>query len=161
MLTFGKSESFFTLFYPADPSLWDDHVGASGAMELWLQADRKGDKAPYITDEEKDIHQKIMRGRHTSALKWYHSLVYNINEEDELEAKLPMKLTRPILSVFPATVPGQFSMASSQTNEIADDLTVKEVSTPGHWLQLEAREEVNAMLRDFIERCDEDSGHTS
>jgi hypothetical protein len=28
------------------------------------------------------------------------------------------------------------------------------VSTPGHWLQLEARDEVNAILKEFFEKYD-------
>ena len=100
------------------------------------------------------MHEKIMRGHHAPALKWYHMLVENLNEKDELDAALSVKLTSPVLMIFPASVPGQPSMASSQTNEIADDLTVKEVSTTGHWLQLEAKQEVNFLLSQFFERCD-------
>lgn len=51
LMSILQSESFFTLFYPADPVLWTDHVGPTGAMEAWLRADRQGPKAPYITDE--------------------------------------------------------------------------------------------------------------
>ncbi|KAJ5233094.1 hypothetical protein N7468_006050 [Penicillium chermesinum] len=149
-----KSESFFTLFYPADPALWSDHLGPGGALESWLRADTQGAKAPYITDYERNLHQKIMQGQHGPALHWYHALVENVNEQDELDDGLSVKLTRPVLMIFPASLPGDFSVASGQTNEIADDLTVKKVRTSGHWLQLEAKDEVNSMLSEFISRCD-------
>lgn len=123
-------------------------------MESWLQDDRQGKLAPYITDEERAIHQRIMQGHHGPALNWYRVLVWNLNEKDELEAGLSAKLTQPVLMVFSAPVAGQFSAASLQPNESADDLTVKGVSTPGHWLQLEARDEVNSILKQFFERCD-------
>ncbi|KAJ6172726.1 hypothetical protein N7470_001793 [Penicillium chermesinum] len=88
-----------------------------------------------------------MQGQHGPALHWYHALVENVNEQDELDDGLSVKLTRPVLMIFPASLPGDFSVASGQTNEIADDLTVKKVRTSGHWLQLEAKDEVNSMLR--------------
>lgn len=92
-----------------------------------------------------------MHGHHGAALNWYRALVWNLNEQDEIEAGLSAKLTQSVLTVLPAPVPGQFFAASMHDDGIADDLTVKCVSTPGHWLQLEAREEVNAMLKTFFE----------
>ncbi|KAJ5091138.1 hypothetical protein NUU61_006008 [Penicillium alfredii] len=148
------SESFFILFYPADPALWTDHVGPTGAMEAWLRADRQGQKAPYITDEERVIHQKIMQGNHGPALNWYRVLVGNLNQKDELDAGLSLKLSLPVLMVTPAPSPGHLPGTGAHMNEMADDVTVKEVSTPGHWLQLEARDEANAILKEFFQRCD-------
>lgn len=152
-MSLSQSDSFFTLFYPADPSLWSEHVGPEGAMESWLQEDRQSELAPYVTEEQRAVHQRVMQGHHGAALNWYRALVWNLNEQDELEAGLSVKLTQPVLTVLPAPVVGELSAASMQDDKIADDLTVKWVSTPGHWLQLEARDEVNAMLKMFFERC--------
>jgi pimeloyl-ACP methyl ester carboxylesterase len=77
-----------------------------------------------------------------------------MNRQDEIEAQLSVKIQSPILMVFPAQVAGQFSPAAMQWNDIADDVTIKEVSTSGHWLQLEARGEVNSILKEFFERSD-------
>lgn len=146
-----QSDSFFTLFYPSDPSLWEEHVGPEGSMESWLRADRQEAMAPYITEDERVIHQKIMRGHHGPALNWYRVLVNNLNEQDEVEAKLSPKIPCPTLMLFPAQVAGKPTAASTISPDIADDLSVKNVSTPGHWLQLEARHEVNSILQDFFE----------
>jgi pimeloyl-ACP methyl ester carboxylesterase len=35
-------------------------------------------------------------------------------------------------------------------NQFSDNVTFKEVSTIGHWVQLEAADEVNRFLDDFI-----------
>ncbi|KAJ5157682.1 uncharacterized protein N7482_008782 [Penicillium canariense] len=148
------SDSFFTLFYPADPSLWNDHVGPTGSMESWLLADHQEEMAPFITDQERLIHQKIMRGHHGPALNWYQALVHNLNEQDELESGLSIKIPCPVLMVFPAQMAAQLSAAGAQSNEIADDLTLKGVSTAGHWLQLEARDEVNSALKEFFQGHD-------
>ena len=139
------------MFYPADPTLWHDHLGRTGAIEAWLRADRQGEMAPYITEEERAVHQEIMQGHHGAALNWYRVLVWNLNLEDEVEANIPIRIACPVLMVFPAHVADQFS-TGSQSNDIADDLTVKGVSTSGHWLQLENRDEVNTILKEFFEK---------
>ncbi|KAJ5625410.1 hypothetical protein N7510_001719 [Penicillium lagena] len=146
------SESFSTLFYPAEPELWETHVGPTGALESWIQADYRGPLAPYITDEERMIHQKIMKGHHSSALNWYRALVWNINEKDEVEDALPVKISLPVMMVTAAPSLVQLPGAAEQMKAVADDLTVKEVSTRGHWMPLEARDEVNSMLKEFFER---------
>lgn len=120
-------------------------------MESWLRNDRLGEMAPYVTAEERTVHQAIMRGQHGSALNWYRILAWNLNERDEVDASLSVKMECPVLMVFSAPVAGQFP-ADGQSSEIADDLTVRGVSTSGHWLQLEARDEVNAILKEFFER---------
>lgn len=107
--------------------------------------------APYITEEERAVHQEIMQDQHGAALNWYRVLAWNLNEKDEIEANIPARIACPVLMVFPEHLAGQFS-AGSQSNDIADDLTVKGVSTSGHWLQLETRDEVNTILKDFFEK---------
>lgn len=124
-------------------------------METWLKADRRGDLAPYIADEERRVHQQILVGYHTSALNWYRVLVWNLNQKDEVDDGLVVKIPCPVLMVLPPAIADQFSMVSTQSSELADDLIVKSVSTPGHWVQLEARDEVNCMLQEFFSRVDD------
>lgn len=129
-------------------------MGPYGAMEAWLRADRRAELAPYITEEERSVHQQIMIGYHTSALNWYKVLVENFNLQDELEAGLSVKIPCPTLMVLPPALAGQFAGSPTESSEIADDLTIKSVNTPGHWVQIEARDEVNSMLLDLFERVD-------
>jgi pimeloyl-ACP methyl ester carboxylesterase len=91
-----------------------------------------------------------MTGQHAPALNWYRALVWNLNEQDEVEAGLSAKIACPVLAVFPAAIAGQFSAAANLSSDIADSLTVKPVSTQGHWLQLEARDEVNSILLELF-----------
>lgn len=120
-------------------------------MQSWLQTDRQGEAAPFITDEERAIHQAIMRGQHAPALNWYRMLAWNLNEKDETDANLSAKIACPVLMVFSAPFASQFP-TGHQSTDIADDLTVRRVSTSGHWLQLEARDEVNGILKEFFEK---------
>ncbi|KAJ5081170.1 hypothetical protein N7456_013408 [Penicillium angulare] len=146
------SDSFFTLFYPAEANLWDDHMGPTGSMEAWLREDRQAPLASYITSEEKAMHQRILGGNHGTALKWYHPLVYNMNEQDEIDSALANQVARPVLMVFPFSTADQYSASESKSIEFANGLTIKGVSTRGHWLQLEAKDQVNAILKEFFEQ---------
>lgn len=93
-----------------------------------------------------------MKGHHSSALNWYRALVWNVNEKDEVEDALPAKLSLPVMMVTAAPSSVQLPGAAEQMKAIADDLVAKEVSTRGHWMQLEARDEVNSILKDFFEK---------
>ncbi|KAL2860944.1 alpha/beta fold hydrolase [Aspergillus lucknowensis] len=146
------ADSFFTLFYPQNHSLWIDHVGPTGAMEAWLLQDRMGPAATYITETERQIHQDIMRNDYGPALKWYHALVGNINEQDEIQENLDPNLSMPVLIVCPQLTKLELPGVEKQMKQVASDVTFRRVNTSGHWVQLEARDEVNALLKEFFER---------
>ncbi|KAL5338891.1 Alpha/Beta hydrolase protein [Aspergillus crustosus] len=145
------SDSFITLFYPQDPNLWIEYVGPTGAMEAWLLADRKGPAPEYINEEERKMHQDIMRDSHSTALKWYHALVQNINEQEEIQANTNPVLSMPVLMVCPQATKLELPGIEAQMSQVAPDLTFKRVSTCGHWIQLEARDEFNALLKEFFD----------
>lgn len=172
-----QDESFFALFYPHDPNLWIAHVGPSGAMEKWLRSDRRAPLASYLTEEvllqtthqhvfviysgrttnlhqEKATHQQIMHGSHRSALNWYHALVGNLNAADERSAGLTGDLNLPTLLVCPQPSRLEFPGVEENMRLAAKDLTFGRVSTKGHWMQLEARDEVNETLKEFFDRLD-------
>ncbi|KAL4786256.1 Alpha/Beta hydrolase protein [Aspergillus varians] len=146
------SDSFFSLFYPQDPNLWIEHVGPIGAMEAWLLQDRKAPKPEYVGESERQIHQSIMQNSHSSALKWYHALVGNINEQDEVQANLDPALPMPVLMICPQPTKLELPGVEEQMKQVASDFTFKRASTSGHWVQLEARDEINSTLKEFFER---------
>ncbi|KAL4885227.1 Alpha/Beta hydrolase protein [Aspergillus karnatakaensis] len=146
------ADSFFKLFYPQDPDLWVEHVGPNGAIKKWLLGDQKGPHPAYITDEECKVHQDIMQNSHTSALKWYYALVENINEKEEIEVNLDPELRMPVLMVCPQPTKLELPGVEAQMSQVAPNLTFKRVSTSGHWVQLEARDEINAVLKEFFEK---------
>ncbi|KAL4927077.1 alpha/beta fold hydrolase [Aspergillus undulatus] len=146
------SDSFFTLFYPRDPSLWVENVGLTGAMEIWLLRNGKGPEPEYVEETERQIHQAIMQNSHGSALKWYQALVRNISVQEEIEAKIKPVLSMPVLMICPQPTQLELPGVEKQMKQVARDLSFKRVSTSGHWVQLEAMDEVNAILKEFFER---------
>ena len=95
-----------------------------------------------------------MHGNHRFALNWYRALVENINSEDELRAGLEPALKMPTLMVSPQPSRLEFPGVEENMRLVAQDLTFRRVSTKGHWVQLEAREEVNGILERFFESVD-------
>jgi len=81
-------------------------------------------------------------------------LVWNLNEEDERNACLPGELSLPVLMLKPATVSSLGPDVGEMMKAVSKNLTLREVSTHGHWLQLEARDEVNVILKEFIHDCE-------
>lgn len=102
--------------------------------------------------QELKTHQKLLVGNHDSALNWYRALVSNINLEDEKESQITPALSMPVLLTCPKKseleMPG---LEEGMRAVCAGDLVVRRVSTEGHWVQLEAREEVNRFLEEFFE----------
>lgn len=113
--------------------------------------------ASYITDEERVIHQRIMQGHHGPPLNLYRVLVNNMNEQDELEAKLCSGIFCPTTMLFSGQMTGNLSDDVAESMGILGPSLFKCVSTPGHWLQLEARDEVNAILKVFFERYNDEA----
>ncbi|KGM91542.1 uncharacterized protein PADG_12400 [Paracoccidioides brasiliensis Pb18] len=117
---------------PADEDLWIEHLGRTGAVEKWLREDHKGPMAPYVA--EKVCHYQ-------SALMWYRALIWNINVDEGTVVKLDPILRQP-----------QPMLVVEQMKSFAANLTVKQVNAAGHWVQLEARDEINEGLLEFFER---------
>lgn len=44
-------DSFFSLMYPQDPSIWKEHLCPVGEIEKYVESDNQGPLAPWLTDE--------------------------------------------------------------------------------------------------------------
>ncbi|ODH48285.1 hypothetical protein GX48_05593 [Paracoccidioides brasiliensis] len=82
-----------------------------------------------------------MQGHYQSALMWYRALIWNINVDEGIVVKLDPILRQP-----------QPMLVVEQMKSFAANLTVKQVNAAGHWVQLEARDEINEGLLEFFER---------
>jgi pimeloyl-ACP methyl ester carboxylesterase len=97
------------------------------------------------------MHIRIMRGSYEKSLNWYRALARNVNQDDELQApQLDPRLHMPVLMLTEKPSAVSLPGFAEQIKQFADDVTMKEVSTSGHWVQLEARDELNDILEEFI-----------
>ncbi|KAI9755997.1 MAG: hypothetical protein M4579_004042 [Chaenotheca gracillima] len=157
-LMLDNFDSTWCLFYPEEPEIWREHLAPVGAFRDWLTAKKTTKMASFVTEEEKQKHRAIFspeNGGYDRMLNWYRSTIANVNEEDEKTIpEAQYEITHPTLLITAARDPLALTgLGVQHTREhIAEDLLeIKPVDT-GHWVQLEAAQEVNAMLEDFITR---------
>ncbi|KZT00187.1 epoxide hydrolase [Laetiporus sulphureus 93-53] len=146
-------ESFLTLSYPSDPTIWRTHLCPRGGIKAHLLS---GDIAPspsYLTEtDKKAISTAILSGGLKGAFNWYRIMLDGITDSDDKQiSESRQTITQPVF--FGAAnrdyvcVP---ALALARMKEFCPDLTVKEFDL-GHWVQLEAPEEVNRELAAWIQ----------
>ncbi|KZS99628.1 alpha/beta-hydrolase [Laetiporus sulphureus 93-53] len=144
-------ESFLTLSYPSDPTIWRTHLCPRGGIKAHLLS---GDIAPspsYLT-ETATISTAILSGGLKGAFNWYRIMLDGITDSDDKQiSESRQTITQPVF--FGAAnrdyvcVP---ALALARMKEFCPDLTVKEFDL-GHWVQLEAPDEVNCELAAWIQ----------
>lgn len=149
----AHAESFFNLFYPADPKLWIEHMGPTGAMEAFISKDTQAPLAAYVTEEEKKRHLEIFNGQWQAPMNWYRAgLVWNLWEDEEKEAianGLDVKLNMPVLVVLE---PAEMAFLQEKNQrELCTDWRVRGTDGGGHWVQLEKKDQVNGWLEEFFQ----------
>ena len=108
-----------------------------------------------MSPEEVKTHDEIFaaeNGGYGPPLNWYKCQMAGLNIEDD--ARIPAEratIEQPTLLVTcrndPAGIP---AMAEEGTRASARNLEVKQLDT-GHWVQLEKPDEVNQLLKEFLE----------
>jgi soluble epoxide hydrolase/lipid-phosphate phosphatase len=79
----------------------------------------------------------------------------NLNEEDERANNLALTLEHPVLMIKASRdIVATAAMMERGIRQFANDVRLKELDT-GHWVQLEAREEINKHLEEFFSELDE------
>jgi soluble epoxide hydrolase / lipid-phosphate phosphatase len=100
--------------------------------------------------QEQETHRSIFKDNYSAALKWFYAYIRNLNEEDEKLANIDPKLDLPVLLITAnRDIVATAAVMEKGMRTFAEDVRVKELNT-GHWLQLEAREEVNKILEGFF-----------
>ncbi|KZS99619.1 epoxide hydrolase [Laetiporus sulphureus 93-53] len=147
-------ESFFSLLYPSDPgSIWRTHLCPRGGIKAYLLS---GDIAPspsYLTETDKNaISTAVLTSGLKGAFNWYRIMLDGIADSDDKQIPESRRtITQPVF--FGAAkrdyvcVP---ALALARMKEFCPDLTVKEFDL-GHWVQLEAPDEVNCELAAWIQ----------
>ena len=131
----------------------------TGALEKFLTNDRMVSPSTIVTPEELATHHEILAaGGYRGPTNWYRVLLGGLGIEEEEKDAVDPNLKVPVL--FVAESPGPASMPSNgdQTRQFAADFRTTTVSTIGHWVQLEAKDEVNSMLAKFFEEADTPAG---
>jgi pimeloyl-ACP methyl ester carboxylesterase len=83
-------------------------------------------------------------------LRWFKAYIENINDEDEKAGDVKTRLELPVLLITAnKDIVASAQIMEAGIRQFADDVRVEEVNT-GHWVHLEAKNEVNAYLEAFF-----------
>ncbi|MCJ1260648.1 hypothetical protein MMC22_000510 [Lobaria immixta] len=122
-----------------------------GALKSFITSDRGAPLPPYISPAEKETRNRIFAFRYRALSNWYRAPSNNIGQDEDIQEGVDRRTRCPVLVITEspsiATIPG----FENSTRQFADDFRVKKVSTKGHWVQLEANDEINMVLEDFFE----------
>ncbi|KAH9940057.1 alpha/beta-hydrolase [Epithele typhae] len=147
-----KMDSFLQLLYAADPDAWIEHFCPSGAIDKWLAEDRRPGLPKWLSEDEyKHIRNVLLEGGMTSPVNYYKVAANNGNLADH--KALPEEqwyIKKPVL-FFAATLdhvgrhaPNEETLAKYATNAEIIELNV------GHWVQLEATDQMNEGLQQWL-----------
>jgi soluble epoxide hydrolase/lipid-phosphate phosphatase len=89
-----------------------------------------------------------MKGDYGPPMNWYKRAIRNFDFLDEEAAKPDPKLDTPVLMIVAKLDPLSNTMANNDMKNYAANLKFVELEA-GHWVQVEKRYEVNAILKEF------------
>lgn len=123
----------------------------AGIAEQWLSGDdwanfKRWGRHP---DSDEVIAELQANGSLTPGLNWYRA---NIPPESYVQPPLQLPpVQNPTMGVWSS---GDFALTESQmvrsSGSVAGPWRYERIEGPGHWMQLEAPEEVNRLLIDFL-----------
>ncbi|GAB1317171.1 Epoxide hydrolase [Madurella fahalii] len=143
-----------SLLYARDPETWKDHLGAEGGLLKFLEAGKELPIADWISPEELEMHNRIVKGGYTGVSNWYKALAFTDPAGDrELTAEAKKVTVPTLLMVTEKDYVVMNDLQVQATGAMAQDLKVVRLDT-GHWAMLEAKDEVEKLLEEFATaRC--------
>ncbi|KAF5344592.1 hypothetical protein D9758_013904 [Tetrapyrgos nigripes] len=146
-------DAFHGLVWPEDPKEWTTHLCPRGAVKSYLTSGHKVTPASWLTAEDKKTQmQNLLMGGFTGPLNYYTVCLSGLQKEDD--ATIPEEkyaTDKPVF--FGAALEDAACLAPLQkviTEKFAKNATIKDFKT-GHWVQMQAPEEVNKELLAWIE----------
>jgi len=145
-------DTFIGTLYPSDPALWLTHLCPRGAIKTAILEDNRPSPARYITEEDrKRIDSTIGKDGLGSALNWYKSTILCIVAEDDKQIpKSRFPIQQPVFyGGGKRDAVNVTALALTGMDKLCPNLTVREFDV-GHWVQLEAADELNRELAAWI-----------
>jgi len=153
VLSVGHPSTFRRTWEQWEKSWYMLLVQFPGIAERWLTQDnwtnfRTWGRHP---DAEQVIAELEATGSLTPGLNWYRA---NVPPESWIEP--PLQLPPVEADTMGVWSTGDFALTEAQMTDSADNVAgrwrYERLAGPGHWLQLDAPDQVNAVLLDFLPR---------
>ncbi|KAF9462115.1 Alpha/Beta hydrolase protein [Collybia nuda] len=145
-------ESFYGAMFPDDPKMWVSHVAPTGALQAWLEADKKTPPLACLTESDKEVwHDAFTVGGFEAPLAWHKAFVSGVNSTDDKSIPLDnYTIGQPVF--FGAARFDYISHAVlgiAATNRHCKDASLREFNA-GHWLILSNHTDVNRALLSWV-----------
>ncbi|KAG7447118.1 alpha/beta-hydrolase [Guyanagaster necrorhizus] len=146
-------ESMYSLLYCADHDLWKDYMQPIGGLRSWVESNRTTAVGLYLTEEDQRIQKGELRKGGIAGPLCYYKVVRTSIMADDSKANPPkiMKVTKPVFFGGASKDYVCFSsMNLAGTKNNCEDTTAH-VYDAGHWVQIEAKDEVNRDMLAWIQ----------
>ncbi|KAI0360858.1 alpha/beta-hydrolase [Trametes cingulata] len=145
-------DSFLHLVYSKHPDMWLEWLTPVGKTQQWLQENRTPGLPDWLSQEEYDHMRETLRaGGLKSYLNYYKTAVRSLNLQDDKNIpETQWALHKPVLFVaakHDAVAPP--AMGKASMGKYAPHAKIVELET-GHWVQLEATEQLNKVFEEWI-----------
>lgn len=145
-----------SIAYTSDQDSKAENFYPPGRLETWLNSDQRDAAILLDADEQKTWLEVFGQSGFYALLNWYRTMVENSSESEEkadLDAgRLTTEISVPVLCLTASpdktVIPG--SMEGGVKNFSSGEVTVKVVSSQGHYPHLTSRDEANQALSDFL-----------
>ncbi|KAK0192497.1 Alpha/Beta hydrolase protein [Armillaria mellea] len=150
-------DSFYTLVFCEVPELWKEYMNPPGGLKKWVENNHTTKVGSFITEEDQRIQkEKIRNSGLEAALCYYKVAISNMYAEDLREN--PPKTTELTMPVFFGGASKDFVCRADMQKEVVEqkckDATTH-VYNSGHWVQLQAKDELNQNLLGWIQTVQE------
>ncbi|KAL8869462.1 MAG: hypothetical protein Q9174_004256 [Haloplaca sp. 1 TL-2023] len=152
----SNPETSVSVIYPERAEIYKEKICPVGALRKAYEERFTAPPPTWLSAAEIKTHKEIFsakNGGYEGGLNWYKAQMGQINAKDE--ASVPEErqhVHKPSLLVLCEkdyiAVP---KLMEESMRPFAKDMEVKKVDS-GHWLQLEKADEVNEILKDFLEK---------
>lgn len=151
-----------SLFYSGDAKQSKDILCKTGATRSWFAADKAIPLPPvFLSQDDAATHQKILDpkdGGYGPGLNWYKAQMANLNTEDE--STYPPKclhIQQRILAILGSR--DFICVPAVQEHVMRPHVQSLKVVTvdSGHWLHLVKPDEINKIIKEFLEEADQKS----
>ncbi|KAI0266439.1 alpha/beta-hydrolase [Gloeopeniophorella convolvens] len=146
-------DSFYNLFFPNPPSLWEEHISPPGATRKWIETDQRSALPSYVTKQDKqDLLKTLLAGGLTAPLNWYKVLMTNPEFSDnQSNSEDTETTTKPVL--FIGCLKDDVCIPTMQKERLKEwakgPLTIRDYNAD-HWVILSHGDELSRDLLSWI-----------
>jgi soluble epoxide hydrolase/lipid-phosphate phosphatase len=151
-------ESFFSLVYPANASIWQVAFAPIDGLKEWLISGSHTHVASYVTEEEKQHHHKVFGDDYSACVTWYKRGIRNLGVDEEKRMLERGEIenggrigkdTLMITGLKDVVCGADRARVSMSGSVVKGKLKVADLDA-GHWIMLEKAAETNRVLEEFF-----------